>query len=303
MLDKEVGSGTAEGLWARTEGNPFFLRELTKLLTTEQRLEQPDTAPVPVAVRDVVLRRVARLPHTAAEVLSVAAVAGRHFDIEVVAEAASVELDAALEVLDTAVAAGVVVEDQRRLGWFRFTHTLVAEALYETTGRLRRARLHRRIGAAATRAWAGDTERAAEIARHWLLAAELDPTAAAHACTHAADGGPRRRRPRSPRTTPPRCGGRPWPPPTWPDSDGPGPPSAADRAGQLPVPGRKRPRRASLLRPGDRGNPCGTGGSAPTPSRLVAAAVAAISGPDWYPASYGDIEPGSSTSWSARCRR
>jgi DNA-binding SARP family transcriptional activator len=186
VLRRDVGRRTAEGLWARTEGNPFFLRELIKLLTSEQRLAQPNTAPVPAPVREVVLRRIARLPQTAAEVLSVAAVAGRHFDFEVVAAAASVEVEAALEVLDTAVVAGLVVEDQQRLGWFRFTHALTAETLYETTGRLRRARLHRRIGAAAARMWTGSTERAAEIARHWLLAAELDPTAAAHASTHAA---------------------------------------------------------------------------------------------------------------------
>jgi DNA-binding SARP family transcriptional activator len=186
LLGRDVSSHTAEELWARTEGNTFFLRELITLLTSEQRLDEPHTAPVPVSVRDVVLRRVARLSRTAAEVMTVAAVAGRHFDLEVVAEAASVELEAALEVLDTAVAAGLAAEDQRRLGWFRFTHALTAEALYETTGRLRRARLHRRIGAAATRAWAGNTAMAAEIARHWLLAAELDPTAAVHAATHAA---------------------------------------------------------------------------------------------------------------------
>jgi predicted ATPase len=186
LLHQQVSKCTAEGLWARTEGNPFFLRELIKLVASEQRLDQPHTAPVPVPVREVVLRRIARLPQTAAEVLSVAAIAGRHFDIEVVAEAASVEIEAALEVLDTAVAAGLVVEDQQRLGWFRFTHALAAEALYETTGRLRRARLHRRIGAAAARAWTGNTDGAAEIARHWLLAAELDPTAAAHASIHAA---------------------------------------------------------------------------------------------------------------------
>jgi DNA-binding SARP family transcriptional activator len=190
ILHQEVGKGVAEGLWARTEGNPFFLRELIKLMANEQRLDQPHTVPapvpVPVPVREVVLRRVGRLPETAAEVLSVAAVAGRHFDIAVVAEAASVEIEAALEVLDTAVAAGLIVEDQQRLGWFRFTHALAAEALYETTGRLRRARLHRRIGAAAARAWAGNADRAAEIARHWLLAAELDPTTAAHAATLAA---------------------------------------------------------------------------------------------------------------------
>jgi DNA-binding SARP family transcriptional activator len=186
LLHQEVSQRTAEALWTRTEGHPFFLRELIKLLTSEQRLDQPHTAPVPMPVREVVLRRIARLPRDAAEVLSVAAIAGRHFDIEIVAEAASVELEPALEALDTAIAAGLVVEDHRRLGWFRFTHTLAAEALYETTSRLRRARLHRRIGAAAAQAWTGNPEMAAEIARHWLLAAELDPTAAAHASTHAA---------------------------------------------------------------------------------------------------------------------
>ncbi|MDQ3404008.1 MAG: AAA family ATPase, partial [Actinomycetota bacterium] len=101
ILHEEIGEHTAEALWARTEGNPFFLRELIKLLTSEQRVDQPHTAPVPAPVREVVLRRIARLPRTAAEVLSVAAIAGRHFDIEVVAEAASVEIEAALEALDT----------------------------------------------------------------------------------------------------------------------------------------------------------------------------------------------------------
>ncbi|MEU7615268.1 BTAD domain-containing putative transcriptional regulator [Micromonospora rifamycinica] len=186
ILRHEIGGPTAEALWDRTEGNPFFLRELIKLLTTEQRLAHPHTVPVPMPVREVVLRRIACLPQPVVDVLSVAAVAGRHFDIEVVAEAASVEIEAALEIMDTAGAAGLIVEDQQRLGWFRFTHALAAEALYETTGRLRRVRLHRRIGVAAARAWAGDPDRTTEIARHWLLAAELDPSAAAHAAAHAA---------------------------------------------------------------------------------------------------------------------
>ncbi len=147
MLRREVSESTAEGLWARTEGNTFFLRELIKLLTSEQHLDHPHTAPVPVPVRDVVLGRIAQLPDAAAEVLAVAAVAGRHFDIDVVAEVASVEIEAALEILDTAIEAGLVIEDQQRLGWFRFTHALTAEALRETTGRLRRTLLHRRIGA------------------------------------------------------------------------------------------------------------------------------------------------------------
>ncbi|MFZ0120511.1 MAG: BTAD domain-containing putative transcriptional regulator [Pseudonocardiaceae bacterium] len=186
VAGREVSKYTAEKLWARTEGNPFFLRELVGLLSSEHRLDRPDTVPVPVPVREVVLRRIARLPQNAVAVLSVAAIAGRTFDIDVVAEAAAVEVEEALEVIDTAVASGLVLEDEQRLGWFHFTHALVAEALYETTGRLRRVRRHRRIGAVAARVWAGRDNLAAEIARHWLLAAELDPDTAAQACAYAA---------------------------------------------------------------------------------------------------------------------
>lgn len=169
MLHREVGRHTAQGLWDRTEGNPFFLREFIKVLTSEQRLDEPRTAPIPVPVREVVLRRVAQLPQTAVEVLTVAAIAGRHFEIDVVAEAASVGIDAALEALDAAVAVGLIGEDQQRLGWFRFTHALTAEALCESTGRLRRAHLQGRIGTAAARAWTGNLAKAVETARHWPL--------------------------------------------------------------------------------------------------------------------------------------
>jgi DNA-binding SARP family transcriptional activator len=186
MVGREVSKHTAQGLWVRTEGNPFFLRELIGLLVSEQSLGQPDTAPVPVPVREVVLRRIARLPDPTAAVLSVAAVAGRDFDAQVVAEAASIEIELALEAIDTAVAAGLVVEDEQRLGWFHFTHVLVAESLYQATGRLRRSQQHRRIGQAAAQVWTAHDERAGEIARHWLLAAELDPATAAQAASYAA---------------------------------------------------------------------------------------------------------------------
>jgi DNA-binding SARP family transcriptional activator len=156
MLGREVGRTAAEELRARTEGNPFFLREFIKLSAGEESPQQP--RPVPVPIREVVLRRVGQLPHAAAEFLSVASVAGRHFALDVVAEAACVEIEQALEVVDTAVAAGLIAEDRQRLGWFRFTHALTAEVLYETIGQLRRAHLHRRVGAAAARAQANGAQ-------------------------------------------------------------------------------------------------------------------------------------------------
>ncbi|MFF0478820.1 hypothetical protein ACFYUS_34625, partial [Streptomyces sp. NPDC004284] len=156
IVGSEVSSRTAEGLCARSGGNPFFLREMIRLLAGEQRADGPPATPVAAPVREVVLQRLARLPEPAAELLAVAAVAGRHFDVEVVADVASTDLDTALAVLDHAIAAGLVDEDPQRLGWFRFTDAVVAEALYETTGRMRRGRLRLRIEAAAGRAWAGE---------------------------------------------------------------------------------------------------------------------------------------------------
>jgi DNA-binding SARP family transcriptional activator/tetratricopeptide (TPR) repeat protein len=186
VAGREVSERAAGALRDRTEGNPFFLRELVGLLVSEQRLDQPDEVPVPVPVREVVLRRIDRLPEATTAVLAVAAVVGRCFDVQIVAEAASVDLDAALEAIDAAVAVGLVVEDEQRLSWFRFTHALVAEAVYETTGRLRRARQHHRIGQVTAQAWAGQDEHAGEVARHWLLAAELTPDTAAQAAIYAA---------------------------------------------------------------------------------------------------------------------
>jgi DNA-binding SARP family transcriptional activator len=92
MVGREVSKLTAKRLWTRTEGNPFFLRELIGLLSSEHRLDEPDTGPVPEPVREVVLRRIARLPEAATAVLSVAAIAGRNFDIDVVADAAGVDV-------------------------------------------------------------------------------------------------------------------------------------------------------------------------------------------------------------------
>jgi hypothetical protein len=184
-----VSRPTAEVLRSRTEGNPFFLRELARVLATERGLEQPLTAGVPAPVREVVLRRVAQLPQNAAELLSVAAVAGRSFDINIIARVASTDMETALEIADTAVAAGLIVEDPQRLGWFGFVNAITAEVLYETTGRMRRARLHRRIAKESARAPTGSAEPAPEAARHRLPSTGLDSDAADRDPAHVTAAG------------------------------------------------------------------------------------------------------------------
>jgi tetratricopeptide (TPR) repeat protein len=138
-------------LHARTEGNPFFLIELVRLLASEGTLGRADAvtaAQVPAGVRDVLRRRLGRLPESTNVLLRVAAVIGGSFDLGVLSAATDYDEDRTLEAVEAALLAGIVVEDPMAVGRYQFAHTLVREALYEELSGVRRARLHARVGAA-----------------------------------------------------------------------------------------------------------------------------------------------------------
>jgi DNA-binding SARP family transcriptional activator len=170
---------TPEGtdVWAlrdRTNGNPFFVTELVRYLEAGS----PGRGTLPLGVRDVVLGRVNRLPEPSAELLRVAAVAGREFDVAIVAEAAGLDLDATLDRLEPAMAADLVAEG--RPGRFLFVHALVQEALTEVVPVLRRARLHAAVAAAIeSRAGGSAAGRLAAAAHHWFQAIPAGHTARA----------------------------------------------------------------------------------------------------------------------------
>jgi DNA-binding SARP family transcriptional activator len=139
----------AGSLHGRTAGNPFFVGELLRLLRHEGRLgaQAAGSAPVPEGVRDVVRTRLARLPEEAIPVLTAGAVAGREFDIALVAHVCGIDEDRALDLLEAAWMIGVV-DEHDVYGHFKFTHELVRETLCDDLSALRRTRLHRRIGEA-----------------------------------------------------------------------------------------------------------------------------------------------------------
>ena len=163
----EPSAGMLAAVWDRAGGNPFFVGELTRLLVAEKALtaEAATSAGVPWAVRQVVGRRMERLPEATRKLLVVAAVAGREFDLRVVAHAAEVNLDEALDLVDVAVAAGMVMQLPTAIERFQFSHALVQQTIYQDLTRLRRARLHGLVAEALE-----DTDRdqapAIEVAHH-----------------------------------------------------------------------------------------------------------------------------------------
>jgi len=100
-------------------------------------------------VREVLRRRLARLPEQTNAVLLVSAVVGREFDLDLVEVVTGLEDERALEAVEAAVVAGLVVEDQEAVGRYRFAHGLVQEATYEQLSRARRVRLHTRVAPGA----------------------------------------------------------------------------------------------------------------------------------------------------------
>jgi predicted ATPase len=100
---------------------------------------------VPEAVKELVARRVSRLPESVNRFLQMAAVAGAEFDAEVVADCAGMSTNEELDALDYAVGAGVVVEIPAVADRYAFTHALFREAIYSELLRSRRVRFHDRI--------------------------------------------------------------------------------------------------------------------------------------------------------------
>jgi DNA-binding SARP family transcriptional activator len=176
-----LGPGVTDRIAERSGGNPFYVRESARLLAREGALVAVEE--VPAGVRDVVRRRLARLPETARLVLRTAAVAGREVDLEVLAAADERGEDEVYDAIEVGVLAGLLEEPGP--GRVRFAHALVRDTVYDDLARLRRDRIHARVARALEEL---DPDDLAGLAHHWTEAgAAGDPARAARHASAAAD--------------------------------------------------------------------------------------------------------------------
>ncbi len=179
-LDRD-GVVLASEITAKTAGNPFFVGEILRsLVETDTLLFDEDTgrwridrtAPIwlPQSVRDVIKRRVRRLGEETRILLTLAAVIGHSFDVELLARLADISEPMVLDRLEAAAAASLLVESTDRIGRFSFAHALINQCLYEELGTTRRGRMHHRVALALEQAATGEQPRLAELAVHWRLA-------------------------------------------------------------------------------------------------------------------------------------
>ena len=171
---------TTDGLYGSTGGNPLFVSELARLLAAEG----PD-AGIPPGVREVIARRLDRLPEDAISLLVLVAIAGDDTDLELLSRAAGIDLDRVAEVLDAAVAIGVL-RISPATGRVSFGHALVRDTVLDPVTDLQRRRLHARLAHTWAETPGGECV-AYERARHAVQAVPLvPPTEARRAAMDAA---------------------------------------------------------------------------------------------------------------------
>ena len=167
----------APALVARTGGNPFFVTELLRLLTSERRLDLASVHTVlPHEVRDVLRRRIERLPDRTQSLLNVVALLNRPAEIPLLTGVTGLSDEAVLDDAEAAVASSLLIEDPAS-GGFLLSHDLVRQTLEETLSAHRLARMHARI-AEVMQAEEQESptmlpEVVVEIARHLVLAESI----------------------------------------------------------------------------------------------------------------------------------
>jgi DNA-binding SARP family transcriptional activator len=166
----------AVAIHGETEGNPLFVGELVRLLTSEGRLEEvagmPWRASIPQGMREVIALRLHHLSPDCRRLLAVASVLGREFRLDALERLSERSGDELLDLLDEAMAARVVGDSPAGRSSLRFSHALIRDSLYSELGRNERLRLHRRAAEALETLYGRAREsHLAELAHHFFEAA------------------------------------------------------------------------------------------------------------------------------------
>ncbi len=171
----EIDDLTRSDAVADARGNPLFIREIA----------MAGRGSSGASINGLLLRRFARLEPDELAVINAASVIGAEFDSVLLSTCAQRPLLEILEVLDRAVAAGLVASSPDPRGRFSFAHPLLRTACYDALRSSDRVALHHRVAVALEER--DDDTLASELARHACIAAPLfDPRSASEFAMRAA---------------------------------------------------------------------------------------------------------------------
>ncbi len=158
-------------LHALTDGNPFFVEEILKALIVsgevfyaghEWQRKPLHVLRMPRTVQAAVQQRVQKLSAAASNVLTLAAMMGRRFDVGLLPLLTGQTEDALLPLLKELIGAQLVVEESA--DHFAFRHALTRQAIVTSLLARERQRIHRVIGTTMEQRYAAPAQRDAHLA-------------------------------------------------------------------------------------------------------------------------------------------
>jgi len=179
-----VSQSVVRAVTRRTNGNPFFVAELGRLIEEGPDDSQRIAQALPAGLRDAVRGRLAQLSPACRRLMAIAAVVGSTLDPGVLAAMAATDLATVMAAVDEATAAGILT---RPAGW-RFMHDLIRDTARLDLTTTERLSAHDRV-AAVLSGRADAVSQLAEIAFHAVASLPLgDATRAAVVAERAAAG-------------------------------------------------------------------------------------------------------------------
>ena len=166
-----------DAVYRETEGNPFYMGEVVRLLMTETSSDGVTQSTtwrfgVPGGVREVIGRRLDGLSADCNHVLANASVIGREFGLAVLHRLTDLPESRLLQALGQALASRMIVDVPRAIGRYGFAHALIRETLYASVPLSERIELHRKIGEILEQMYGANPEpHVAELAYHFFEAA------------------------------------------------------------------------------------------------------------------------------------
>jgi class 3 adenylate cyclase/tetratricopeptide (TPR) repeat protein len=170
----ELASEVVAQLVSRTDGVPLFIEELTKSVLDVQGESPVSTLSVPATLQEALTARLDRLAPVR-DLIQVAALLGRVFDVDVVQVATGLNRTELERSLADLIGSGLIYRRPQQHGHaFEFKHALIQEAALNTLVRQRRAHLHGRIADALERIRPELAQRQPEVLAHHLREAGDD---------------------------------------------------------------------------------------------------------------------------------
>jgi predicted ATPase/DNA-binding CsgD family transcriptional regulator len=174
-VESPVPAELLHAIFSLTEGNPFFIEELLTVLGPEQGFvaahggwtrDQLRHPRIPRSIHGAILQRLQSLSDPARDVLTLAAVAGRRFDFDLLRALSKLDEETLLDLMKELVAGRLVVEESGDR--FVFRHALTREAIYAGLLDRERRLLHRRVAEAIELHYATSLEsRLDDLATHY----------------------------------------------------------------------------------------------------------------------------------------